>query len=313
MTIAARHPIHPLKPLPTSEIMVSMPESIGVDVPVPKRARPDIHLPFVFEQQDLFSERPNAAYYVGLIAAEDTVYMPETFLAARRLRYDTYNSYGLLADHAMDLDGGEHDDYDTKSAHFGVLKNTGTVPKLIAYSRLILNRDGTVELPVEEDYPEAFDQPSGAGASESSRLVSMSREKKERSLASAALQRAMIGWGVNNGFDMSYAMVDQRVIEQLDRFKIPYLEKSGYKYIPQYNSASKVIAIDPEQALRYASLKNVLHVPMATSMFFRGTKQNQGLGYYGAHLIKRYDVDAPDMADQHLMFNSETQNATESK
>lgn len=295
MTIAARHPIHPLKPLPTPEIMVSMPEieSVGVDVPVPKRARPDIHLPFVFEHENLFSERQNAAYYVGLIAAEGTVYMPETFLAARRLRYDTYNNYGLLADHAMDLDGGEHDEYDDISAHFGVLKNTGSIPRLIAYSRLILNRDGTVELPVEEDYPEAFKQPSGAGASESSRLVSMSREKKERSLASAALQRAMIGWGVNNGFDKSYAMVDERVIEQLDRFKIPYSEKSAYKYIPQYNSASKVIAIDPDQALRYASLKNVLHVPMATSMFFRGTKQTQGLGFYGAHLIKRYDDSVP--------------------
>lgn len=296
MTIAARQSISTFNPLPSPELLVSAPTAVDVNAPVPKQARPDIHLPFVFEHEGLFSEYPSASYYVGLIAAENSVHMPETFLAARRLRYDTYRSYGLLGGHDMDLDGGEHDAYDMQSAHFGVLKNTGSIPKLIAYSRLILNRDGGVELPVEEDYPEAFARSSGQGSSETSRLVSMSRDKKERSLASAALQRAMIGWGVNNGIDISYAMVDERVIEQLDRFKIPYSQESDYKYIPQYNSASKVIAIDPEEALKYASLKNVLHVPMATSMFFNGTKQNQGLGYYGAHLIKRYGPDVLDKA-----------------
>lgn len=288
MTIAAKQSIIPTAPL-SPEIFLGAEAEVQVEVSRPKLARPDVHLPFLFGNEGLFDKYRKASYYVGLIAAEGAVHMPDAYLASRRLRYDTYRGYGLLDDGDKDLDGGEHDEFDATSAHFGVIKNTGSVPRLIAYSRLILNRDGDVELPVKEDYPEAFVKtPPKAGSTESSRLVSMSRDRKERNLASAALQRAMIGWGVNNGFNLSYAMVDDRVIDQLDRFKIPYESHSDYKYIPHYNSASKVISIDPEEALRNASLKNVLHVPMATSMFFGCTKYNQGLGYYGAHLIQRY-------------------------
>lgn len=298
MTLAARQSLTGINLDPLPEVHTGAAGFVEVATPSPKVARPDVHLPFVFEHEALFADYPKASYFVGLVAAEGTVYMPETFFAARRLRFDTYKGYGLLNNEDRDIDGGEHDDWDLgkDSAQFAVLKNTGTIPKLIAFSRLLLNRSGNVTLPSEEDYPEAFpDGHSGPGSTESSRLTSMSTNRKERSLASAALQRTMIGWGVNNGFNISYAMVDERVTEQLDKFKIPFNSHSDYKFIHKYNSASKVISIDPEVALREASLKNVLRMPLATSLFFNGVKQNQGLGYYGANLVWRYcsDVELP--------------------
>lgn len=293
MTIAARQTIAPLDQLTAPTLPaygIDIAQHPSVDVPRPRLARPDVHLPLLLgESQDLFSRQSQASYYVGIIAAEGAIYMPDAYLAARRLRYDTYHGYGLLAESDRDLDGGEHDEYDDISAHFGVVKNKNGTPQLIAYGRQVINRSGGIRLQVEEDYPEVFEErTSGPNVTESSRLVSMSRNPKERGLASAALQRAMLGWGVNSGFELSYAMVDEVVIRQLNNSKIPYTPLSEYKYIPKYNSATKVISINPVEALKKASVKNVLKVPLATTMFFNCAQRTQGLGYYGAHLIRYY-------------------------
>lgn len=254
---------------------------------------PDVsHLPIVHE--DTFAECPRAAYEVALLAVGETVHRPEAFQAARQLRYNKYTELGWLPKEVQDADGGEHDEYDDHAAQFGVLKNTPYGTRMIATSRLIV-RNGTL-LPVEKDYPEVYaENPVKAGELEASRLISDSKDKRERALSTFALERAMVGWGLANGHTVAHAMVEGYLLKRFDETHLPYEQMSpDFKEIAEYaNTKNMAIRIDAHDVVRKVQIAQ-LGVPIATSLFFWNVAKNQGLGFYGNKLLKRYKVSDGD-------------------
>lgn len=271
----------------------------GVDASSSLIAAANHHLPVIPQLTGFFNPRPGARYHVSLLAVEDDVHVPAAFTAAKRLRFETYNSYGWFDESAMDPEGGESDEFDERAAHFGVLKNTDSGVQLIATSRLILKRHAESRLPVENHYPEAF--PEGIAptpSTESSRLISRSWWKRERNLASLACQRAMIGWGITHGFDRSFAIVEEYLLRRLDESHLPYKRLTALKPLAQYgNSKTLAVSINPHEALGEFSHPNVFRVPVATRLFYRGLRQTQGLGFYSKSFLRHMGAAAPDQRE----------------
>ena len=248
------------------------------------------HLPLVHEET--FAGCPRAAYEVALLAVGETVYRPEAFQAARQLRFNKYTELGWLPKEVQDPDGGEHDEYDVHATQFGVLKNTPFGARMIATSRLII-RNGTL-LPVEKDYPEIYgENPVKAGELEASRLISDSKDRRERALSTFALERAMVGWGLANDHIVAHAMVEGYLLKRFRETHLPYTEMSAdFKEIPEYaNTKNMAIKIDAHDVVRKVQIAQ-LGVPIATSLFFWQVAKNQGLGFYGNRFIKRYKANS---------------------
>ncbi len=244
------------------------------------------HLPLIDE--DTFARQPRAAYEVALLAVGESVYRPEAFLAARQLRYAKYTELGWLSKDVRDTDGGEHDEYDAYAAQFGVMKNTPYGSRMIATSRLIV-RNGTL-LPVEKDYPEVYGtNPVQPGETEASRLISDSKNKKERALATFALERAMVGWGIRNDHTVAHAMVEDYLLRRFDETRLPYTKMSSdFKEIEEYaNTKNMAIRVDAFEVVKKVRITQV-GIPLATSLFFCGIQKTQGLGFYGKSLIRRF-------------------------
>lgn len=225
-------------------------------------------------------------YLVAILAREGEVVWPSAFLAARRLRFETYRRYRWLDASDQDADGGESDQWDPRAIQVGVLRRTDKV-ELIATSRLIVRRTSRDRIPVEFEYPEAF--PSGTANvmdAELSRLVSVSPDKRERALASMACQRAMLGWALANGVNQAYGIVEDHLVRRLEATGIPHHVLTDLKPLPSFgDSMNRVIRIDPREMAR--DVLHIRRVPFATYLFFRGLQNHQGSGASGRRLMIR--------------------------
>lgn len=238
--------------------------------------------------ENLFRGRfARARYCVGVLAVGDNILMSEAFTAARRLRFNKYHSLGWLPDSARDADGGEHDTDDSRSIQIGVIKNIARENRaeMIATSRLIIR--GNEPLPVEKYFPEDYEKGMPVPDTEISRLVSSSRDKSERALATLACYRAMLGTGIDAGHRTTSAVVEDWLVRRIDSAGISYYKSAQYKEISDYaDTRNTQIFIDSEDLVRGAGLTGSL--PIVTKWFFRGIKGNNGIGYYGSKFLKRY-------------------------
>ena len=228
-----------------------------------------------------------ARYYVGVLAVEDNILMPEAFTAARRLRFNTYHSLGWLPDSARDEDGGEHDKDDSRSIQIGVIKNIADENRaeMISTSRLII-RNGE-SLPVEKYFPEDYEKGMPVPDTEISRLISSSKDRRERALAILACYRAMLGVGIAAGHQTTSAVIEDWLVRRIDSVGISYERSANYKKISDYgNTQNTQIFIDSKDLVEGAKLTGSL--PIITKLFFCCIKGNNGIGYYGSRFLKRF-------------------------
>lgn len=252
---------------------------------------PHEHLPVVQNGEAIFRGHERAAYFVGLVALCGEEYLPEAYLAARQLRFQKYNTLGWLPNSAREADGGERDQDDSRSAQFAVVSNEKDgVVRVIATSRLILKDVEPVRpLPVEVHFPEAFtDRQITLRDTEASRMISDSKDRKERALATFACHRAMVGWGVANGYNRANAIAEEWLLDRFDVTNLPYEQLADYRPIDEYGGTrNTAIQIDPQQLIRKTRIGS-LAVPLTTSLFFRGVRRNRGLGHYNSSFLWRY-------------------------
>lgn len=257
-------------------------------------------LPVVKGGERLFTSRPKAVYYVGVMAAGDyltpdgsvvpgDIFMPAAFDAARQLRFRKYNSLGWLPDSAQDEDGGEHDEDDARSIQIGVIKNGQgrDGARLIATSRLIV-RDESGPLPIEKYFPEAFVDGVQVPQTETSRMVSASLDKRERAMATLACHRAMLGCGVSSGYGNTSAVAEDWLLRRFEKIGLPYERIGDFKEIDDYgDSRNAPILIDAQEIVdRTCFVKG--KAPLSTKLLFNGALRNGGLGYYDRYFMRRF-------------------------
>ena len=191
---------------------------------------------------DIFSNYPDATFYVGILAVPGLVVQPSAWQAARCLRANVYiDEKQFLPPSARQLDGGEQDEYDERSVQFGIVENRGDSAAMVGTSRLILKRDSDETLPVEKMFPELFDtQAALPDTSETSRYIARHPNRSTQHAVGIALVRAMTLYAVDKDTPNSYAVVERSLAKIFDWIHLPYRVMTAPKPIAYYNNTQNL-------------------------------------------------------------------------
>lgn len=251
------------------------------------------HLPEV--SVDIFSQHPQAAYMVALVAIGDEVIMPEAFDGYRQLRYEKYSALEWIKyDNYDQKDGAKLeklDDHDKHSEHIAIIKNVrGSMPRIIATGRSIIKLSQDELLPVEKAYPDVFaPNPAPVRSNEVSRLISDSRNKPERALASMAVQRAITASCVRHDYGPTYAMIEEYLANRLNVTHFPHDVITDFRPIPEYADTQNAVMLTDWRRVLSETRLGALGIPFSTKLFFRGVeKPGGGFGYFGKHFLRKY-------------------------
>ncbi|HEU4967229.1 MAG TPA: GNAT family N-acyltransferase [Candidatus Saccharimonadales bacterium] len=246
--------------------------------------------PTVAVESGVFQDHPEAAFYLGVIASPGIIYKPREYQAARRLRANVYiDEKHFLPEEARQRDGGESDVDDARSVHFAVIENRGNseLPRVVGTSRLILKRDGSDRLPVENLFPEAFGpSPAPDSSAEVSRYIARHSERSKQKAVSLALIRAMTAWTLTETRQPVYSIVERPMVRLFDAIELPYEQISDPKMLPEYNTENMAIELDPEAV--FHSVRAEKHLAAAAMQaFFQKAEGNGGLGYFNENFGER--------------------------
>ena len=160
---------------------------------------------------------------------------------ARVLRANVYiEEAGFLNADERDTDGGEHDNDDSRSIHFGVYENEESGRHVVGTSRLIVkSSESDGKLPIEHH----FDIYAPTGSVEASRLVveTDKRAKESQLLVSLALMRSMIHAAQDLKAPYIYAVVEPGLYKHFLRIGLPAEQIANQETIQAYNSENIAI------------------------------------------------------------------------
>lgn len=242
----------------------------------------EVLLPSV--ETDVFEGHPEAAYWVGFVAAENNVYMPAEYEAAGKLRANVYvHERKFLDSESVQPDGTEQDGDDGRSLAIAVLENGfGKNPeRLVGTTRLIVKRDASaVELlPVELMFPEAFqEEPAPPYAVEASRFIARHPDRLTQHLIALSEVRCVSLAANELQIPYIYAVVEKQLGRFFSQIGMEYNQLCGYRETPEYaNTLNTAIRFKPETMLQATGK---LRDGRLVADFFNEEKEAVGVGYF---------------------------------
>ncbi len=239
---------------------------------------------------EVFSNHPDAPFYVGVVAMTGLEFQPELYEAAGRLRANVYiDEKHFLPETARDRDGIERDADDGRSVHFVVVENRGPEekPRVVGTSRLILKRTIEDDLPVEHYFPEAFgDEGAPVRSAEVSRFIARHPDRMTQGKVSLGLVRAMASWMSNHVHRPAYAVVEAGLARMFDNIDLPYESISQFANLPEYNNTrNEAIMLEPQRVLQEVRAEKHVASPIMAA-FFGHTYEHKGVGYFDGTMTK---------------------------
>lgn len=237
-------------------------------------------------ETSVFDGHQEAKFWIGKVAVPGEILLPDEYIAARQLRANIYiDKEGFLPPEARETDGGESDEDDDRSIQFAVVENLGVRSRLVGTTRLIVKRHENDSLPVEQLFPEAFeDRPAPIGATEASRFIAQHPNKMTKHLISLSGIRAMDLEALERGYEPVYAVVEERLAGMFDFIGLPYRKMTDLKFLPEYSTPNMPIEIDPSRVLE--EIKKDLSGRLLLTQFFQDALVSQGLGHFENDLQK---------------------------
>lgn len=218
-------------------------------------------------ESDIFRDRPNARFAVGIIAVGNQVAdgLEREYKAYYDLRRAVYlDQMGHITPEDIGPDGTDRDADDARSVAFGVIENRGYDQRLVAASRLIIKGMGVYSeavaeepLPVEQDWPELFSgNPAPSTALEVSRLISRHESAGAQAANTGQLFTAELGFVRAHKLGPAYGMVEELLERNLKRLvPIDRLRDGEPKYISHYRSVNMPIEINVPEFIRRTEAK----------------------------------------------------------
>jgi N-acyl-L-homoserine lactone synthetase len=241
---------------------------------------------------EIFQTHPDAAYWIGRIAAADPMASnPDYYDALAQFRANVYvNQMGFLGPEHVDAFGRELDADDDRSVHFAVIENItngqGPAGRIVGSGRLILKRTVEEPLPVEAQFPEIFhDNPIAAGSVEVSRFISRHPDQFTQHAIALAVIRAMSHYSVNNGVEADYCEIEKPLLKLLDVIGLPLEQLGEPKEVMEPGGLRKLYPIRINPYLILESVTKDAHDKIVLKEFFEKEVPNSGEGFYPANLI----------------------------
>ncbi len=239
---------------------------------------------------EVFDEHENARFWIGVVATPELVSMPEEYTAARRLRANVYiEKYHFLEPSARQVDGGETDVDDARSAQLAVVENRLDDEKLVGTARLIQKTNIDEKLPVEMFFPEAFvDADASVGSLEASRFIAQHTDRMTQHTISLSLMRAMAARGHAQGAEYIYAVIESHLARLFEGVGMPFEEIAPEKPIPEYhNTLNMAVRFDPKEI--FDVVQRDIKKKEIISTFFEDALVSLGVGHYDETLITPID------------------------
>jgi hypothetical protein len=156
----------------------------------------------------------------------------------------------------------------------------------VGASRLILkNEVHRDSLPVEKYFPGAFTDSLPVGSVEASRFIARHPQRRVQHLVSLANIRAMVMHAARIESPGIYAVVEKPLAGYFRSLGIPLTELSETQQLPEYgDTANMAVKFSPQEIIGAADDPSAERSLLAR--FFRGARDNHGLGYYD-HTLQR--------------------------
>lgn len=251
-------------------------------------------------ESDLFSDRPDARFAVGIVAVGDEP-IPglekevEGYYDLRRRVY--VEQMGHLTVDDLNEDGTDRDRDDSRSVAFGVVENRGWDQRFVASIRLIIKGAGSEDvygepLPVERFCPDVFEEnPAPLRSLEVSRLIARHEKQAIQDILRWRIYAAALGFVANHDLGPGYGVVEGGLERNL-KSTIPVTAIGDPRYIDHYNSVNSPILIDSR---RFVSQMEKSHPG-----FLEEARENEGsMVHFGkAVAVERRNKLAPIQIDR---------------
>ncbi len=236
---------------------------------------------------ELFGSEVEPRFWLGEVASQGQIFLPEEFLGARILRANTYiEKCGFLPPAARQEDGGESDIDDAKSVHFVAIENEGQSRGNVSGNlRLIIKESPDQPLPVERLFPDAFPAPASESSAEASRFISEHPDDLVHGAISVALIRAAVMGSINRSREPVYAVIEEPLERRFRKIGLPFDVLAEPRPVEEYNDTLNLaIRFHPEEILRQAQEDK--DGEKIVTAFMNTAEHNAGLGYYDQYLLK---------------------------
>lgn len=209
----------------------------------------------VIQTPEIFDEHPEAQFAAGIIAIGSEVVpgCEEVFHGYGQLRAEVYARQTRMIDpELVREDGTETDEDDARSIHFAVVENTGQpgdkerTQRVVGALRLIIKDEiNPAPLPVEEFFPEAFEQePAAMPSTEASRYICRHEDPRVQNWLSGPLFYGAVSYIVAHGLGETYGVVEPPVEARLKRFGMDLERVADPKWVEEYKDDNLAFRVD---------------------------------------------------------------------
>ncbi len=198
-------------------------------------------------ESDIFAGREDQTFAIGMLAIGGDVIpgRQDEFSGYLRLRANVYaHQTRMISPDLVRPDGTEMDEDDARSIHWAVFERAheqgnelgrDNLAKVVGSIRTIIKTPADDRLlPIEDFFPEAFDEPLPVGALEVSRYICRHELKVVQKKLSEPLFLAVISYVMSHDLGPTFGVVEPIVEDQLAGHNVPMRRVAEPQYVPDY-------------------------------------------------------------------------------
>jgi N-acyl-L-homoserine lactone synthetase len=200
-------------------------------------------------QSDLFVSHEESRFAVGIVAIGNDITpgLENEYQGYTLLRGNVYGKQqNFMPLDELNPDGTETDPDDARSVHFAIIENAVSNPRVVGSMRLIIkSKEHNNALPIEEHYPESFeDGHSPLGSTEASRLIGRHEDLNLQRGLKWILFTAGVSYILDHDLGPVYGAVERSLARGLRMEGMPVTELAEPKFVEEFNSVKLPIRID---------------------------------------------------------------------
>jgi N-acyl-L-homoserine lactone synthetase len=207
---------------------------------------------------EVFIGKETARFAVGMIAIGDEIIAgrEKEYAAYLRLRAGVYvGQTNMLSAVDLDENGTDRDANDARSVHFAVIENGISSPRVVASMRLIIkSKEESGPLPIEEFFPEAFDEPAPLMSNEVSRYICRHEDQTTQNELKWPLYTAALTYIIGHQLTPTYGVVEEPLEKSLENNKVPVSRIADPKYLEEYAALNLGLKIDTDRLAQQMGL-----------------------------------------------------------
>lgn len=191
-------------------------------------------------------EHYDAQLAIAEVKPQELAEMRE-FTGAAELRANTYLASGFVKKTELNDDGTELDVDDERSVHYLVFERTAvrSLARVVGNMRLVIkDEQSPAPLPVENFFPDYFEEPLPMGSAEVSRLIARHEDPRMQALIKWPMFIAGYKHVEETEKGPVYGLMTPTLVRQLSLQRVPVSVLADARYIEEINATKQPVEVD---------------------------------------------------------------------